>query len=116
MCSVAQCGGFVQQLLIISFISRVYCGLVYVLPIGTLNPKIVNFTLDPRVGQEDHDKLSGMEMCFGDEVFEPLTFKQKMFHICVLLLNVVVLFNSCPSYPLYLGSIVVWCMFCPWEL
>ena len=46
MCSVAQCGGFVQQLLI-SFISRVYCGLVYVLPMGTLNPKIVNFTLDP---------------------------------------------------------------------
>ena len=65
MCSVAQSGGFVQQLLIISFISRVYCGLVYVLPTETLNPKIVNFTLDPQ-------GWPGV----GDEVFEPLTFKQ----------------------------------------
>ena len=48
VCSVAQCDGFVQPLLVISFISRVYCGFVYVLPIGTLNPKIVNLTLDPQ--------------------------------------------------------------------
>ena len=37
-----------QQLLIMSFVSRVYCGLLCVFPLGNSNPKIGNFTLDPQ--------------------------------------------------------------------
>ena len=31
-----------------SFVSRVYCGLLCVFPLGNSNPKIGNFTLDPQ--------------------------------------------------------------------